>query len=67
MFHSQYLSDDTTRVPLLRDNSSDSDYINASFIKGFSNEAEYIAAQGPKADTVADFWTMVLQHQVVKI
>ncbi|KAI5701425.1 hypothetical protein M8J75_009389 [Diaphorina citri] len=58
---------DTTRVPLLRDNSSDSDYINASFIKGFSNEAEYIAAQGPKADTVADFWTMVLQHQVVKI
>ncbi|KAI5734997.1 hypothetical protein M8J77_012959 [Diaphorina citri] len=58
---------DTTRVPLLRDNSSDSDYINASFIKGFSNEAEYIAAQGPKADTVADFWTMVLQHQVLKI
>lgn len=58
---------DNTRVPLQRDNSGDSDYINASFIKGFSNEAEYIAAQGPKPDTVADFWAMVLQYRAAKI
>uniref|UniRef100_A0A8D9ETX6 protein-tyrosine-phosphatase n=1 Tax=Cacopsylla melanoneura TaxID=428564 RepID=A0A8D9ETX6_9HEMI len=58
---------DTTRVHLHRESTSDSDYINASFVKGFSGDHEYIAAQGPKPDTVADFWSMILQHRVAKI
>ncbi|XP_062579218.1 receptor-type tyrosine-protein phosphatase epsilon-like [Saccostrea cucullata] len=41
-----------------------SDYINANYIEGAQNEKQYIAAQGPKQNTVADFWTMVWQEHV---
>ncbi|CAL1531694.1 unnamed protein product [Lymnaea stagnalis] len=35
------------------------DYINASFIRGYSNNDGYIATQGPMLGTVEDFWSMV--------
>ncbi|XP_068083208.1 receptor-type tyrosine-protein phosphatase H [Anabrus simplex] len=63
--YSNILPFDSTRVvldPLPEDPSSD--YINASFIRGYSREVEYIATQGPKEETCFDFWRMVYQHGV---
>ena len=33
------------------------------YFKGYHYPREYIAAQGPKANTSQDFWQMVLQHR----
>ncbi|XP_066150542.1 tyrosine-protein phosphatase 10D-like isoform X2 [Euwallacea fornicatus] len=60
---------DHTRVKLTidEDDESDSDYINASYIKGFSGTNEYIATQGPLPDTAREFWKMVFQENVTII
>ncbi|XP_069678303.1 receptor-type tyrosine-protein phosphatase H-like isoform X4 [Periplaneta americana] len=56
---------DATRVTLdVIDGDPTSHYINASFIKGYNDDIEYIAAQGPTEDTTMDFWRMVFQHDV---
>lgn len=54
---------DNNRVILqiTRDTSS-SDYINASYIDGYNRPREYIATQGPKENTIPDFWRMVWQE-----
>ncbi|KAK3594318.1 hypothetical protein CHS0354_028698 [Potamilus streckersoni] len=41
---------------------NNSDYINASHIKGFEGCKCYIAAQGPINKTVDDFWWMIWQE-----
>ncbi|XP_077500944.1 receptor-type tyrosine-protein phosphatase mu-like isoform X1 [Amblyomma americanum] len=46
---------------------SQSDYINANYIDGFWRPARYIATQGPKHQTLNDFWRMVWQEYVCKI
>ncbi|PVD25033.1 hypothetical protein C0Q70_15530 [Pomacea canaliculata] len=37
------------------------------YMKGYHNEKTYIAAQGPRDNTVVDFWRMVWQEQVTQI
>nr|XP_034311976.1 receptor-type tyrosine-protein phosphatase mu isoform X5 [Crassostrea gigas] len=59
---------DETRVLLkVEKGSSDSDFINASFIHGFGNVKSYIAAQGPLINTIDDFWWMVWNEKSDKI
>ncbi|XP_042265277.1 tyrosine-protein phosphatase non-receptor type 18 isoform X1 [Thunnus maccoyii] len=56
---------DQSRVMLsLPTTDSDSDYINASFIKGATADRSYIASQGPLSSTLTDFWRMIWQHGV---
>lgn len=63
--YSDILPYDFSRVKLeIIDNDPNTDYINASFIKGYSGEDEYIACQGPKEDTTYDFWRMIDQYEV---
>ncbi|XP_049539452.1 phosphatidylinositol phosphatase PTPRQ [Anopheles darlingi] len=49
------------------DGRSGNDYINASFIEGYKYQREYIATQGPKLETCADFWRMVIQYEIEAI
>ncbi|KAM6938637.1 receptor-type tyrosine-protein phosphatase C [Lycodopsis pacificus] len=55
---------DYNRVQLATGNGeAGCDYINASFIDGYKESKKYIAAQGPKDETVSDFWRMVWEQQ----
>ncbi|XP_062566506.1 receptor-type tyrosine-protein phosphatase epsilon-like isoform X15 [Saccostrea cucullata] len=44
--------------------NTESDYINANYIKNMKEERVYIASQGPKPNTMADHWKMVWQEKV---
>ncbi|XP_063055132.1 receptor-type tyrosine-protein phosphatase U isoform X4 [Engraulis encrasicolus] len=60
--------DDRHRVklhPLLGDPNSD--YINANYIDGYHRSNHFIATQGPKQETVYDFWRMVWQENCFSI
>ncbi|KAL5020905.1 hypothetical protein ScPMuIL_000060, partial [Solemya velum] len=59
---------DHSRVRLkVTSNDPDSDYINANYIDGCESEKEYIAATGPKPNTIHDTWAMVVQQKCGKI
>ncbi|CAG5131471.1 unnamed protein product, partial [Candidula unifasciata] len=54
---------DHSRVLLMPDvNQEGSDYINASYMSGYSGPREYVATQGPLAATRDDFWRMVWEQ-----
>ncbi|XP_055510364.1 tyrosine-protein phosphatase non-receptor type 22-like [Leucoraja erinacea] len=59
---------DHSRVQLsLVISDTDSDYINASFIKGVYGPQAYIATQGPLPHTVLDFWRMLWEYNVIVV
>ncbi|XP_068428424.1 protein tyrosine phosphatase receptor type Na isoform X2 [Clinocottus analis] len=62
--HAESLPYDHSRVKLKSEvNSNKQDYINASTICDHDpRQPAYIAAQGPLAHTVADFWQMVWEN-----
>ncbi|XP_065666598.1 phosphatidylinositol phosphatase PTPRQ isoform X2 [Hydra vulgaris] len=39
-----------------------SDYINASFINGYTQEKQFIASQAPLPQTIVSFWRMVWEY-----
>uniref|UniRef100_H2ZAR0 Tyrosine-protein phosphatase non-receptor type 20 n=1 Tax=Ciona savignyi TaxID=51511 RepID=H2ZAR0_CIOSA len=53
-----FLTDDHSRVKLQTD-GNESDYINAGYIDSYEGARTFIASQGPKSDTVKDFWKMI--------
>ncbi|XP_059380346.1 receptor-type tyrosine-protein phosphatase H-like [Carassius carassius] len=61
---SNVLAYDSSRVHLTTKDEGDSDYINANYMPGYGNASrQYIAAQGPLASTVNDFWRMVWEKR----
>ncbi|KAH3857882.1 hypothetical protein DPMN_100497 [Dreissena polymorpha] len=58
---------DHSRVPLEKNNPTDSEYINACFIHGFGKVNKFIASQGPTENMIDDFWRMIWQQRVYKI
>ncbi|XP_068930595.1 receptor-type tyrosine-protein phosphatase C isoform X2 [Petaurus breviceps papuanus] len=59
---------DYNRVELSEINGdAGSDYINASYVDGFKEPRKYIAAQGPREETVDDFWRMIWEQKVTII
>ncbi|WAR04614.1 PTPRT-like protein [Mya arenaria] len=56
---------DASRVvlPFLR-GDPDSDFINASYIDGYSKPRKYIAAQGPLENTISDTWRMIHSEDI---
>ncbi|PVD24661.1 hypothetical protein C0Q70_15146 [Pomacea canaliculata] len=59
---------DHSRVVLRRPKGDlDTDYINASYIKGCQRDKAYIATQGPRSHTVDDLWWMVWQENATQI
>ncbi|KAK6044797.1 Protein-tyrosine phosphatase, partial [Cooperia oncophora] len=54
---------DETRVILLPLDESDYDYIHANRVKMDKAEREFILTQGPKGNTIEDFWKMIFQQQ----
>ncbi|KAJ8338757.1 hypothetical protein SKAU_G00355430 [Synaphobranchus kaupii] len=59
---------DHSRVHLTSlDGVPDSDFINASFINGYQEKNKFVAAQGPKEETVNDFWRMIWEQNTATI
>ncbi|NP_001103359.1 receptor-type tyrosine-protein phosphatase C isoform 2 precursor [Rattus norvegicus] len=59
---------DYNRVELSEINGdAGSTYINASYIDGFKEPRKYIAAQGPRDETVDDFWKMIWEQKATVI
>ncbi|KAM9067038.1 receptor-type tyrosine-protein phosphatase epsilon isoform 2-T4 [Sarcophilus harrisii] len=62
------LPNDHSRVILSQtDGIPGSDYINASYIDGYKEKNKFIAAQGPKQETVNDFWRMIWEQKSATI
>ncbi|XP_050970837.1 LOW QUALITY PROTEIN: receptor-type tyrosine-protein phosphatase eta [Labeo rohita] len=55
---------DSSRVKLSVLSSPFDDYINASYMPGYTSKKEFIAAQGPLPCTVNDFWRLIWEKNV---
>ncbi|KAG1943170.1 receptor-type tyrosine-protein phosphatase eta [Pimephales promelas] len=58
---------DSSRVKLSVLGNSFDDYINASYMPGYTSKKEFIAAQGPLPCTVNDFWRLIWEKNVQTI
>ncbi|KAK3784455.1 hypothetical protein RRG08_029911 [Elysia crispata] len=59
---------DSTRVLLHTDQKlNHSDYINASYVKGYSTDDLYIASQAPSDRTINDFMRMIWEQGVDRV
>ncbi|KAL3879719.1 hypothetical protein ACJMK2_032005, partial [Sinanodonta woodiana] len=58
---------DVNRVQLKPLGNDESDYINASFVDGYSTQQMYIASQGTTKQNLNDFWRMLWQYDVESI
>ncbi|XP_065926867.1 receptor-type tyrosine-protein phosphatase alpha isoform X2 [Magallana gigas] len=58
---------DHSRVVLDNQSVEHSDFINANYIEGANRQKEYIATQGPKSNTLGDFWRMIWQENVSSV
>ena len=43
---------------------TESDYINASYIRDYRGEQSFIASQAPRVCTIDDMWRMIWQEHV---
>ncbi|XP_016092717.1 receptor-type tyrosine-protein phosphatase eta-like [Sinocyclocheilus grahami] len=55
---------DSSRVKLSVLSSPFDDYINASYMPGYTSKKEFIAAQGPLPCTVDDFWRLIWEKNI---
>ncbi|CAM4525907.1 unnamed protein product [Leuciscus chuanchicus] len=55
---------DSSSVKLSVLGNSFDDYINASYMPGYTSKKEFIAAQGPLPCTVNDFWRLIWEKNV---
>ncbi|XP_046560688.1 receptor-type tyrosine-protein phosphatase epsilon-like [Haliotis rubra] len=63
-----YYPYDATRVVLQElPDQPGSDYINASYIDGYSQAKVYIAAQAPTTKTLTDFWRMIWEQNCTRV
>ncbi|XP_055836626.1 receptor-type tyrosine-protein phosphatase mu isoform X2 [Episyrphus balteatus] len=59
---------DYNRVVLKKEEgSTESDYVNASYVDSLLKPNAYIVTQGPTEETVNEFWKMVWQENVIVI
>nr|XP_022305535.1 receptor-type tyrosine-protein phosphatase alpha-like isoform X2 [Crassostrea virginica] len=58
---------DHSRIVLNSPGYDGNGYIHANYIEDSKGVRSYIATQGPKPKTIADFWTMVSQEEVTVI
>ncbi|KHJ79564.1 Protein-tyrosine phosphatase [Oesophagostomum dentatum] len=58
---------DATRVVLQNTDGNNNDYIHANKVKLDKLDREYILTQGPKSNTIEDYWRMIFQEQCVGI
>ncbi|XP_046846179.1 receptor-type tyrosine-protein phosphatase S-like isoform X2 [Xenia sp. Carnegie-2017] len=59
---SQIIPYDFNRV-CLNEISNSSNYINASYIRGYQNPLNFIVTQHPLPNTLNDFWLMILEQK----
>ncbi|KAK7102417.1 receptor-type tyrosine-protein phosphatase alpha-like [Littorina saxatilis] len=55
---------------VMRDGYSEgtaTDFVNASYVSGYQLGKQFIAAQGPRDNTVGDLWRMIWQEQITHV
>ncbi|XP_048256440.1 receptor-type tyrosine-protein phosphatase alpha-like isoform X2 [Haliotis rufescens] len=66
-FLNYYPYDDTRVVLQELPDEPGSDYINASYINGYSQLKAYIASQAPNKKTLTDFWRLIWEQNCTRI